>query len=86
MRLKIAKWRREIETNPCKMPGQERRETNYQPFFQSRMVEIEILFVSSNASPKGLKISILGLIPFMTRILKRFGRCNQACAIRSAKY
>jgi hypothetical protein len=32
MRLKIAKWRWEIEANTCKMPGQERRETNYKPF------------------------------------------------------
>jgi hypothetical protein len=34
MRLKIAKWRWEIEANTCKMPGQECRETNYTPFFQ----------------------------------------------------
>ena len=34
MRLKIAKWRREIEANTCKVPGQKRRETNYQPFPQ----------------------------------------------------
>jgi len=32
--LKISKWRRKIETNTCKTPGQERRETYYQPFFQ----------------------------------------------------
>ena len=34
MRLKIAEWRWEIEANPCQMSGQERRETNYKPFFQ----------------------------------------------------
>jgi hypothetical protein len=32
--LKIAKRRWEIEANTCQMPGQERRETNYKPFFQ----------------------------------------------------
>src|SRR6266487_4776466 len=34
MRLKIAKRRWEIEANTRQMPGQERRETNYKPFFQ----------------------------------------------------
>jgi hypothetical protein len=34
MRLKIAKRRWEIEANTGQMPGQERRETNYKPFFQ----------------------------------------------------
>jgi len=35
------------------------------------------LLVSSNASPKGLKISILGLTPFMARILKQFDPGDQ---------
>jgi len=34
MRFKIAEWRWEIEANPSQMSGQERRETNYKPFFQ----------------------------------------------------
>jgi hypothetical protein len=48
-----------------------------------------IFFINSNASPKGLKISIFGSVPFMRGILNGFCERNQAaisgqCAAVSA--
>jgi hypothetical protein len=37
-----------------------------------------IFFINSNASPNGLKISIVGSVSFMRGILKRFAQTDQA--------
>ena len=52
---------------------QPRRKANDEPFFKIERLK-KNFFISSNASPNGLKISIFGSAPFMAHILKRFGQ------------
>jgi len=53
---------------------------NSKPFLQIERLK-ENFFINSNASPNGLKISILGSAPFIFVIVKSAGDCKASASV-----